>query len=45
MKFSEKYITNKLGMIYTILDFFFFSFLNWEGAVTQPQFKPRKFPE
>ena len=44
MKFSLKYKTNKFGMIYTILGNFC-SFLNWEGAVIQPQIRPRNIPE
>ena len=41
MKCSSKCRTKKLGMIYAILEGFC-SFLNWEGADTQPHFRPRK---
>ena len=44
MKFSPKCRTKKLGMIYTVLRSFC-SFLNWEGAIIQPQIEPRKIPE
>ena len=43
MKFSPKYRTKKLGIIYTILGSFC-SFLNWEGAVIWPQIRPKKIP-
>ena len=37
MKFSPKCRTKKLGR--------FYSLLNWEGAVIQPQIRPSKIPE
>ena len=43
MKFSSKCRTQKLGMIYTVLESFC-SLFNWEGAVIQPQIRPRKIP-
>ena len=45
MKFSPKYKTKKLGMIYTPLWEVFCSFLNWEGADIRPQIGPRKIPD
>ena len=43
MNFSPKCRTNKLGMMYTILESFR-SFFNWERADIWPQTRPRKIP-
>ena len=41
MKFSPKFGTKRLGMIFTILGRFC-SFLNSEGTVIRPHIRPRK---
>ena len=43
MKFSPKYRTKKLGMIYTILGSFY-PFFNWEGVDIWSLIRLRKIP-